>query len=521
MVEVLSIVSLTRKTLAATTIFTIVSLTAYGQDAAGPPSQSQVVSLQDSIETLQKQTSEMKSVLEEMKAEVLRLRTEASQLRQESEATRQQLAAAGLLPKDRSTSAVEIPSPAPGELLQNLEEEQELLKAKVEEQHQTKVESASRYRVRLSGAVLLNLFRNRGAVDNLDFPGLAVPASPIYPNGSFGASVRQSLLGLEVFGPQLGGARVSADIQFDFAGGFPNVPDGVTSGLPRLRTAGVRMAWPRTTLVVAQDAPFFSPLSPSSIASLAVPAFSYSGNLWTWIPQVRLERRLDLTSNSNILLQGGIMDPLTGERPAFQFLRTAQAGEASRQPAYATRISWSRHAFERDIAVGIGSYYSRQDWGSHRNIDSWVGTSDWTIPVSERWEVSGEFYRGRAIGGLGGGIGRSVLFSGAATDPAVQVKGLNSTGGWTQIKFRHNEKLEWNGAFGQDNLLARDLRPFPLEQQSYYASIARNRSSFLNFIYHLRSDVLFSVEYRRHRTFTIRGDSERADLMNFSMGVLF
>src|SRR6058998_3586715 len=140
MVEVLSLASLMRKTLAATTIFTIVSLPAYGQDPAGPPSQSQVVSLQDSIETLQKQTSEMKSVLEEMKAEVLRLRTEASQLRQESEATRQQLAAAGLLPKDRSTSAVETLSPASsassfvspaGELLQNLEEEQDLLKAKV------------------------------------------------------------------------------------------------------------------------------------------------------------------------------------------------------------------------------------------------------------------------------------------------------------------------------------------------------------------------------------------------------
>jgi hypothetical protein len=486
--------------------------------------------LQDTIQTLQKQTSEMKSMLEEMKAEILRLRAETSQLRQESEATRQQLATVGLQAKDNSTSTVETTSPASsasstvsqdGELLQNLEEEQELLRAKVEEQYQTKVESASRYRVRLSGVVLMNLFSNRGAVDNLDFPSLVVPASPIYPRGSFGASVRQSLLGFEVLGPQISGARVSADIQFDFAGGFPNVPDGVTLGLPRLRTAGIRMAWPRTTLVVGQDAPFISPLSPSSIASLAVPTFSYSGNLWTWIPQARLERRLDLTSNSSILLQGGIMDPLTGERPSFQFVRTAQAGEASRQPAYATRISWSRRAFEREIAVGIGSYYSRQDWGSHRNTDAWAGTSDWTIPVSERWEVSGEFYRGRSIGGLGGGLGRSVLFRGSVTDPVTQVKGLNSMGGWTQVKFRHNEKLEWNGAFGLDNLLARDLRLFPLEQQSYYATIARNRSSLLNFIYRLRSDVLLSVEYRRLRTFVIRGDSGRADVMNFSMGVLF
>jgi hypothetical protein len=102
------------------------------------------------------------------------------------------------------------------------------------------------------------------------------------------------------------------------------------------------------------------------------------------------------------------------------------------------------------------------------------------------------------------------------------VRGLNATGGWAQLKFRQTEKLEWNGAFGQDSSFARDLRLFPLSTQSYFdPSLARNRSAFLNFIYRPRSDLLFSVEYRCLRTISVSGNSETAGHINVSMGVLF
>ena len=37
---------------------------------------------------------------------------------------------------------------------------------------------------------------------------------------------------------------------------------------------------------------------------------------------------------------------------------------------------------------------------------------DWTLPLNRWFTLSGSFYRGQAIGGIGGGIGRSVLSSG-------------------------------------------------------------------------------------------------------------
>jgi hypothetical protein len=267
---------------------------------------------------------------------------------------------------------------------------------------------------------------------------------------------------------------------------------------------------------------FFSPLSPTSFASLAVPPLAYAGNLWSWTPQVRVEHRFDMANDSNVLFQGGVLDPLTGEPPVSTFYRIPDAGEASRQPAYALRTSWNQNTSDRSAAFGAGGYYSRQNWGFNRNVDSWAAMADWTVPITSKWDFTGEFYRGRAIGGLGGGIGRTVLTSGPLTDPLSRVKGLNAIGGWTQIKFRQTEKLEWNGAFGMDSVRAKDLRSIPFSPTSYiYSPLARNRSGFVNFIYRPRSDFLVSGEYHPLRTFTIRGNAYRASQISLSMGVLF
>src|ERR1035437_4308606 len=56
-------------------------------------------------------------------------------------------------------------------------------------------------------------------------------------------------------------------------------------------------------------------------------------------------------------------------------------------------------------------------------------------------------YRGKALGELYGGIGRSVLFSGDPTLASTAVQALNSVGGWAQLKYRPANKLEFNAAF--------------------------------------------------------------------------
>ena len=105
----------------------------------------------------------------------------------------------------------------------SLENSSQLLANKIDEQYQTKVESASKYRVRLSGIVLLNLFSNRGTTDNQDFPAYAEAQPPYSSEGNLGASMRQSEIGLEVFGPRVAGARTEGSLEADFGGGFPAI----------------------------------------------------------------------------------------------------------------------------------------------------------------------------------------------------------------------------------------------------------------------------------------------------------
>lgn len=403
-----------------------------------------------------------------------------------------------------------------------LEDNQEIIDEKLADQNQTKVESGSKYRVRLSGIVLVNLFENRGTVDNADFPAMATPSGPFDSPGSFGGSLRQSQVRLQVFGPELLGAHTSADINIDFAGGFPNAPNGTVMGLPRFRTGTIRLDWANTSIVAGQDFLFFSPLQPTSFASVATPPLSYSGNLWAWTPQVRIGQRIVLSETSHLQLEGGILDSLSGDLPYSQYYRYPSWGEESGQPAYAGRIAWSGRAFGQNITLGQGAYYGRQYWGLGRNVNGWAATTDLTVPLGPRFTFTGAFYRGAGLGGLGGGIGQDIVLSGSFESATTVIQGVDSMGGWAQLKFKPSAKFEINGAFGQDNPFASQLRRFSATTPAVYGSdlLARNRSSFANFIYWPKSNIVMSIEYLHLRTFDLDG-SYNANSVNLALGYIF
>jgi hypothetical protein len=358
-------------------------------------------------------------------------------------------------------------------------------------------------------------------VDNLDFPQLALQTEPLSTPGSFGGSLRQSQISIQAFGPTIGGARTSADVQFDFAGGFPKTPNGTSFGIMRLRTGTVRFEWPQTAIVAGQDTLFFAPYAPTSLATLAMPAFSYSGDLWNWTPQIRVEHRFAVSDSSSLLLQGGILDPLSGDTPPSAFYRYPTWGESSGIPAFAARVAWAQEVHGQTITLGAGGYYNRQAWGFGRSVDSWAGTLDAQVPLGNKFEFSGQFYRGRAIGGLGAGIGQTALWRGPLLHPATQVFGLDSIGGWAQLKYKANAKLQFNGAVGLDNPFAWQLREYGGNTNYYPVPLSKNQSGFVNFIYQPRSDVVFSMEFRRIKTFTLDSHANAANITNLSVGYIF
>ena len=517
----------------------LVSLPALGQVSQSSAPPGKTATLEDSVRDLAGEVKELNATIQELRADVLRSRQETRDLRADLDRTIENLSSkasaagaemkggtnlpgAGVATQETTSAPPTSPTEAPEMVrLNRLEEDQQLLQAKVDEQHQTKVEGASKYRVKLSGIALFNLFGNSGTVDNQDVPNLALPRGQVSTGGSIGATVRQSEIGLEVYGPILAGAQASANVDLDFMGGFSNVSNGVTSNVVRLRTATMRLDWNRTSVIAGQDIPFFSPLSPTSFASLGYPAFAEAGNLWTWTPQVRVEHRTSISESDAFLLQGGILDPLSGEAPYAQFYRTPQGGEQSRTPALGSRVAWAHGGGDRALTVGLGGYYSRQNYGAGRTIDAWAGTADWDIPLGSRFALSGEFFRGRALGGLGAAQGRSVLFDGPESNPGSDFIGLETVGGWTQLKFKATEAIEFNAAYGQDNPLPHDPRYFYSSSSDGYTSIGKNQNAMVNIIYRPRSDLLFALEYKYLDTLQISNPRNTAGVLNLSMGVLF
>jgi hypothetical protein len=184
-------------------------------------------------------------------------------------------------------------------------------------------------------------------------------------------------------------------------------------------------------------------------------------------------------------------------------------------------LEWSHKVSGQPLTLGVGGYYSRENWGFDRNVDGWVTTADWNVPFGKKFSLSGKFYHGRGIGGLGAGIGRSALFNGSLSDPATTVRGLTATGGWAQLKFKPATKLEFNVAAGQDGAAAGDVRGFSAGPGYFAANLTQNRSEFGNIIYRPRSSLLLSAEFRTLRTFSIDGTSQRANQLNLIVGVLF
>ncbi|MGA7696844.1 MAG: hypothetical protein WCA76_17590 [Candidatus Sulfotelmatobacter sp.] len=497
-----------------------------------------------SVRDLASQVRELRTLIEQMRTENAQSRAEMQELRQELQDTRKVLAPLAA----STTNSVSTPESTPsgesagasafsasggsatsgtplaadlGNRLQRLEESTQLLNSKVDEQYQTKVETAGKYRARLSGIVLMNAFRNVGASDDLDFPNYAQLGVGGTSQATFGATLRQTEIGLEIFGPTLAGAKSSANVQFDFAGGFPSTPNGVNFGLVRLQTASVRLDWEHTSVVAGQDSLFISPLSPTSFASLATPALAYAGNLWGWTPQLRVEHRFDLSGQQTLTFQGGILDNLDWEPPSDPYFRSAQAGESSGQPAYAIRTAWSRPLFGHPLSFGTAGYYGRQNWAWGRSVDAWAGMTDWQIPILRRVGLSGEFYRGRAVGGLGGAIGQTILFGGNPMYSTTSIRGLDSAGGWTQLKFQLTPKLELNGVFGEDNAFAGDVRGFATDANNFGPILGRNRGALGNLVYRPRSDLVLSAEFRRLHTFPIFDSANVTNQVNLAMGILF
>ena len=187
-------------------------------------------------------------------------------------------------------------------------------------------------------------------VNNVDDPQFVRrdTASLLPPHG-FGMAVRQTLLGLRTNVSDVAGGTFRGVVDIDFYGGQQPSSGGRTFPLLRIRTAHGTLHWTHGEIMAGQEIPLFSPQNPISPAAFGTPDFVGAGNLWLWLPQVRVTG--EVGSTVRLALQGAVLAPTSGD--AVDRIRH----RLRRRRAFATSVSRVASA----APVGRGSDADERD----------------------------------------------------------------------------------------------------------------------------------------------------------------
>jgi hypothetical protein len=358
---------------------------------------------------------------------------------------------------------------------ETLDERVAVNEARVADQAQTKVEASQKFS--LNGMLLFNAFANSRADGTSGYGLLTGPERT-------GATVRQTLLGLDFHGPALpGGGHVSGSLMMDFWAGF--APPG--ANWLRIRRADLSLEWPNRTFSVGQDKPLISPYQPDSLAEVGVPPLAGAGNLWLWLPQARYEERVHLGTSSGLTGQIALMQ--TNER--YTTAPTEYTGSlAQARPAVEGRVAfWHKFDDVRRFDLGSG-FHTSQTHVAGKSVDSRIASLDWRVVPFSHLEFTGTLYKGTNVSGLG------ALGNGFGVSQYGYVQAVESGGGWAQISAPLTKRITWNLYSGFENDQGRYLP---------YDNIVRDFTYASNVAYRLSPNVIVSFEGMQLRGHTQSG----------------
>src|SRR5205085_11660220 len=130
---------------------------------------------------------------------------------------------------------------------------------------------------------------NSRRVNNVDNPQFVLPdTTATVPVRGIGMSIRQTRLGIGLRTTPVMHGAFTGDLDVDFYGGQLPSSGGRTFPLVRMRTARAIVRWANAELLIGQESPLVSDLNPQTLSAVGAPAFATAGNLWLWLPQVRV-----------------------------------------------------------------------------------------------------------------------------------------------------------------------------------------------------------------------------------------
>jgi hypothetical protein len=383
-----------------------------------------------------------------------------------------------------------------------------LLRQQLAAEAATAVTTRSRFQLELNARVQTNAYVNDRRVNNVDVPQFVLADTPAPPGGdnSAGASLRQSTLGVAAVIHDVLGATFEGDLDLDFYGGVQNGPgDRRLFPEPRLRTARARLRWSRTEVMVGSETPLVSDLNPVSVAAVAVPGFVTAGNLWNWLPQLRVTRELG-GRRVRWAVQGALLEPFAGDQAVGE-PDAVDAGDRAARPSLEGRLRarWgggtSAAPDDGDVPTARGgelAISAHRGWvavgpepvgstGGRRLLASHALAMDAHVFFGRLVELRAEAYRGQLLRGLGGGaIGQTF---GRAAEGATLGPVIRDVAGWAQLNV-HPSTTVVSGVGCGVNVARTADRPIR----------RRNTVCAAHALWRPAQPIVVGLEYRRLRT---------------------
>lgn len=377
-----------------------------------------------------------------------------------------------------------------------LEQKVEIHERRIEEQAQTKVEASQKFPIRLTGMALFNAFTNSRQNGGADYPTIASATGP----GRAGATVRQTVIGLDFRGPQtFWGGQIRGNVYMDFSSGTAPL-----SQTMRLRTASIEAGWTNRSFIVGVEKPIFNPREPSSLAQVAISPLTGAGNLWLWLPQARFEQDIALGAGNGIRATMGVVQ--TREVGPYAASQQPANLEASR-PGLEGRFEFFHNSEgERRIEFAPGFHVSTTHIGGF-SIPSQIVSADWFFRPIRRLEFSGAFFRGENVAHLGTGAIRQ----GYGIDNGVP-DAVHSQGGWGQLTIHTLPRLDFHLFTGQQDDKNADVPTGGIGKNLVYGG---------NIYFRVAPNVLVGWETSQTRTVYVGQPTRINNHYDLAVGYLF
>ena len=343
------------------------------------------------------------------------------------------------------------------------------------------------------GQLKVDVIHDNAQMNSTDDGAYVLQEKPGFANDrQFGITVRQTTFGVNILTPDVWGCKSRGKIEMDFYG-QATVENKET---PRLRYAYWELVNPTWSVLVGQAQDVFGPLAANTVNR---PKLDNSGNIGYRRPMVRYEKLFKLPDEKLVQMDFALARMTGGTVVSSSSLD--DAGSDAGWPLVESRAGFCIPTkFKRAAAIGVGGHIGQEEMnptagtppvvvsGHGAMFMTYCGVIDWTTPLADKIDISGEFFKGRNLDSFQGGIGQGVN-----TTLGVPIDAI---GGWAQLQYRPVKAWTFDIGGGIDDPENSDLNA---------GDRGRNATCFANAIYGFSDKFSVGVEAAFIRTDYLAG----------------